>query len=279
MVYDSDYREVACAAIDTAYTATAQGANTPGAFKVPTTANAITEIRIGLGGISADTVADVASYIHIYGSGVVIGEGYFAGPIAGTAGAAATSGGYNHGKLMVYKTNIPVKGGGEFNVDTFVSGTDAGTAHMFVGVVYDGTPGRIVDGDIREVSLTTANTLVSVVNRAGSAAGNFKPVSAIGEVIVGCALTPTGDATAGLVGAVSAHLSGGGLLAAGNYKFLGNTGWVEPDTDVHGPGVDQALPERYECLIQVKKGSEIEAQAQMLESTQAGNAIVGLCYV
>jgi len=279
MVYDSDYREAACAAIDTAYGLTAQGSATPGAFVVPTTASRITEIRIGLGGISTDVVADIACSVHIYGAGVTLGEGYFAGPIAGTAGAAATSGGYSHGKLMIYKTNIRVTPGSQFNADAFIYGTDAGTAHIFLGIVYDGKPGAIIDGDIREVALTTANTLVAVTNKGTGAAGDFKPIGTIGEIIFGVALTPTGHATDGLVGAGSLHLSGPGLLVAGNYKFLGNCGFVEPDTDVHGPGVNQALPERYECNIQVKRGSDIRAEAQVLESTQAGNAIVGLCYV
>jgi len=280
MQFDGDYREAACAAIDTAYGLTAQGSATPGAFVVPSTASRITEIRIGLGGISSDTVADICCSVYIHGAGVHLGSGHFAGPIAGTAGAAATSGGYSFGKLMIYKTNIPVTPGAQFDADAYIYGTDSGTAHVFLQVIYDGTPGRIRDGDIREVALTTANTEVDVTNRGTGAAGNFEPVGTIGEIIFGVALTPTGHATDGLVGACALALSGPGLLLAGNYKFLGNCGFVEPDTDVHGPGVVQALPERYECGAGIRiKSGKITAKAQVLESTQAGNAIVGLCYV
>lgn len=278
MTYAADYREAPAAAIDTAYALTQQGANTPGAFVVPN-ASKLTEIRIGLGGISADTVAEIVSYVHIYGGGVALGEGWFAGPIGGTAGAAATSGGYSHGKLMVYKTNIAVKVGGQINADAYVSGTDAGTAHVALGLIYDGIPGRIKDADIREGDLTAANTLVACQNRAGAASGNFKPLSQIVEVVFGVALTPTGHATAGLVAGAALHLSGGGLGVAGDKKFLGNWGFVEPDTDVHGPGIDQSVPERYETPgIPINPNGEIVAEAQLIESTQAGNAVVCLCY-
>lgn len=280
MTYDGDYREAACAAIDTAYAMTAQGADTPGAFVVPAGAQRITEIRIGLGRITVDTVAQIASYVHIYGGGAPqLGEGWFAGPIAGVSGAAATSGGYTLGELQVYKTNIPVRGGGQINADAYVSGTDAGTAHMFLELVYDGMPGRIKDADIREGDLTAANTLVACQNRGGAASGDFLPSGTIVEVNIGVAMTPTGHATDGLVAASAFHLSGAGLAVAGNYKFLANCGFMEPDTDVSGVGATQIPLIRYETPgIPVKSGSSIRVQAQNIESAQAGNAIVCLCY-
>lgn len=278
MVYDSDYREVAAAAIDTAYRMTAQGADTPNAFVVPTNVSKITEIRIGLAAISTDVIADVNSCVEFRGAGIKVGEGWFAGPSLATNGAAATSGGSALTQLMKYKTNIEVSKGGEFDAYFYIYGTDPGTAHGFLDIIYDGVPGRIIDSDIREIALTTANTLVTASNRGTGAAGDFKPYGTIGEVIVGMAPTLTGHATDGLIAAASVHLSGPGLLVGGNYKFLSNVGCLGPDTDVHG-SYASILPERYECNIKVKLNNAIRAQAQMLESTQAGNAIVGLCYV
>ena len=46
MVYDTDFREAPCAAVDTAYPLTQRGADTPGSFVVATTASKITAIRI-----------------------------------------------------------------------------------------------------------------------------------------------------------------------------------------------------------------------------------------
>lgn len=280
MVYDLDYREVAAAAIDTAYRMTAQGGDTPNEFKVPSNVSRITGIRIGLSAISADTIADVNCSVEFRGAGIRTKEGWFAGPNLSTNGAAATSGGAAATKLMEYRTNIPVVPGGNFDAYFYIYGTDPGTAHGYLEIEYDGMPGRIVDSDVREVALTAANTLVSVTNRGTGAAGDFKPTGPIVEIICGFAPTLTGHATDGLNAGCAVHLSGAGIAINGNYKMLSNINCLGPDTDVHGSFIS-SLPERKQVPspgIAIKKGSEIRAQAQVLESTQAGNAIVGLCY-
>lgn len=282
MVYDVDYREVAGAAVDTAYTMTAKGADTPGAFVVPTTANRITELRLKLGGISAtDVVMGMTWGVHLYGSGIELSEGWFAGNAFSTSGAAATSGGQQSDKGMIYKTNIPVRPGGLFNADAFFWGEDTGTAQACLVVVYDGVPGKIRDGDVREVDIgAAANTLVTLANRGAAVAeGDFRPgYTRIVEIVCGAAPDPLGDAAAGLNFGPTFQLSGPGLLHAGNYSFAGNWGMMQPDTDVAGDQTAFHELDRYECDIAVKRGDSIRAQAQNIESVQAGHAVIGFLY-
>ena len=162
-----------------------------------------------------------------------------------------------------------------------MNGEDMGTAHILLLVEYDGDPGRIVDADYREDDIgAAANTLVSLTHRgAGVDEGDFRPSGTICEINVGAALDPTGDAANGLVFAPAFQLSGPGLVAAGNYKFLGPAGPTQPDTDVAGnQSVIQPLT-RYMTNIATKAGnSTIRAQAQNIESINPGHAIICLSY-
>lgn len=280
MVYDVDYRECAVPDDDVAARMIEQGADTLGAFVVPTTASRITEIRIGLGSVSAaqDAVLAASSAVHIYGGGINLAEGWFPGPLHTESGAAATSAGYSMEPPMLYKTNIPVKPGGTFNADAWLYGEDLADAHMVLAVVYDGQPGKIVDCDHREVDIgAAANTLYTFVNRGGAAEYDFKPsYNKIIEVVCGAAPDVTGG-DVGVNTMPAFHLSGPGLMVAGNYKFIGNTGYSYGDTDISGPGLTENLT-RYECNIPVKVGNSIRAQAQNIESVQAMHAIIGFCY-
>ena len=281
MTYDTDYREAPLAAVDTAYPLTQQGADTPGAFVVPTTASRITAIKIFVSGIAADVVTGTTFAIHITGGGVKLGNGWFVGPLCSLSGAAVTSGGFDYRGAMTYKTNIPVSPGGSFSADAFAHGEDLGTAHLLLLVEYDGDPGRIVDGDYREDDIgAAANTLVSLTHRGAAVdEGDFRPTGTIIEVVFGAALDPTGDAAAGLVFAPAVQLSGPGLVQAGNYKFLGPAGPTQPDTDVAGNQSAIVHPERYMTNIATKAGnSTIRAQAQNIESINPGHAIIGLLY-
>ena len=281
MVYDTDYREAPLAAIDTAYALTQQGADTPGAFIVPTTASKLTAIRIGFGSLQQDLYVGTTSAVHLSGSGIVIGEGYFVGPMSAMASAAATSGHVLQTNPMVYKTNIPVKPGGSFSAEAFMHGEDPVSGHVFLQIEYDGMPGRIVDSDYREETAGgTANTLTRLgVRGAGSAELDMAPPSTIGEVIFGFIVDPDGHATASYTIAPALHLSGPGLLNAGNYKFIGACGGIGPDVDVAG-GDLLINPTRYVTPgIAIKRGSRIRAQAQNIESGSEGHAICGLCYV
>lgn len=281
MVCDTDYRECPVPATNTAAPMTQQGADTPGGFVVPTNATRITEIRIGLGAVSAaqDAVLAASCAVHIYGSGIVLSEGWFPGPLITLSGAAATSAGYAMTPPMVYKTNIPVRGGGVFSADAFIHGEDIADAHMILAVVYDGVPGKVVDCDYRAVDIgAAANTLVTETTRGAVAAeGDFRPgYSRIVEVVCGAAP----DVTGGDVGfnlMPTFHMSGPGLLNAGNYKFIGNVGFMLGDTDISGPGMVQNL-NRYEVDIQVKRGDSVRVQGQNIESIQTLHSIVGLCY-
>jgi hypothetical protein len=280
-MYDSDFRECPCAAVDTMYPLTQQGADTPGAFVVPTTASRITGIKIMISGIATDVVTGSTCAIRLTGAGLTgIGEGWFVGPMMSLAGAAATSGGYEYRDGMLYKTNIPVKPGATFNAEAVVNGEDSGTPHILLWIEYDGVPGVIVDGDYREIDIgAAANTLVTLADRGATAGeGDFKPRGTICEVVFGAALDPTGDAAAGLVFAPAAQLSGPGLIAAGNYKFLGPAGPTQPDTDVAGNQNCLCNPARYIVNIATKTGSTIRAQAQNIESINPGHAILGLLY-
>jgi hypothetical protein len=283
MVYDVDYRENPCAAVDTAYPLTAQGADTPGAFVVPTTAHYISMIKIFVSGIATDVVTGTTCAVHFTGGGIKLGLGWFVGPLISLAGAAATSGGYEFRDGMTYKTNIPVNPGGTFNVDGFVNGEDLGTAHLLVLVEYDGEPGMITDGDYREDDIgAAANTLVALTHRGAAVdEGDFRPIGSICEVVFGAALDPTGDAANGLVFAPALKLSGPALVDAGNYNFLGPAGPTQPDTDVSGNQQCIANPSRYLIPggIRTKAGNAtLRAQAQNIESINPGHAIVGLLY-
>lgn len=283
MVYDVDYRECVVPDDDVAANMVEQGADTLGAFVVPTTASRITEIRIGLGSVSAaqDAVLAASCGVHLYGGGIKVSEGWFPGPLHTESGAAATSAGYSMNALMKYKTNIPVSPGGVFNAQAWLYGEDLADAHMILLVEYDGVPGRIVDCDHREVDIgAAANTLYTFVNRGGQAEYDFKPnYNRILEVVCGAAPDVTGG-DVGVNTMPTFHLSGAGLLNAGNYKFVGPTGFSLGDTDISGPSMTKNL-ERYICGgngIPVKPGGSIRAQGQNIESVQAMHAIIGLCY-
>lgn len=263
---------------------TAKGADTPGAFVVPTTATKITALRLMLGGISAtDVVMGMSWGVHLYGSGIQLSEGWFAGNCYSVSGAAATSGGQQTDEGMIYRTNIPVRPGGLFNADAFFWGEDTGTAQAILCVEYDGIPGKIVDGDVREVDIgAAANTLVTLANRGAAVAeGDFRPgYTRIVEIVCGAAPDPLGDAAAGLNFMPTFHLSGPGLVHAGNYSFAGNAGMMLPDTDVSGDQTGFHKLVRYETGtgIQIKRGDSIRAQAQNIESIQAGHAVIGFLY-
>jgi len=281
MVYDTDYREAPLAAIDTAYALTQKGADTPLAFVVPTTVSRITGLYIGLGALVQDLYVGTTSAVHLFGGGIVLGEGYFPGPMLNAASAAATCGGYAQASPMKYKTNIPVKPGGTFNAEAFIHGEDPVSAHVILMIEYDGVPGVIKDCDYREETVgAAANTLTRLgVRGAGVAEPDMKPVSTIGEVIFGAIMDPNGHATDSFTSAPALHLTGPGLLINGNYQFIGACGFEQPDNDVAGNQAQIINPERYICNIQIKKGSDIRASAQNLESILSTHAICGLAYV
>ena len=281
MVYDTDFRECPCAVVDTLYPMTQQGADTPGAFVVPTTASKITSIKIFISGIVTDVVTGTTCAVHLSGTGIKVGEGWFPGPLCSQAGAAATSGGFDFHGAMEYKTNIPVVPGAQFSAYAVVNGEDMGTAHMLLLIEYDGILGKVADCDYREDDIgAAANTLVTLTHRGdGVDEGDFRTGGRIiCEVVFGAALDPTGDAANGLVFAPAAQLSGAGLQTAGNYKFLGPAGPTQPDTDVAGNQSNVQPLERYLTNIATKSGSTIRAQAQNIESINPGHAIIGLCY-
>jgi len=264
MVYDSDYREAAQTGLETATPLVEQGADTLGAFIVPTNVSRITEIRIGVHVlIAADAAMGMTSSIHMYGGGIVLGEGWFPGPVMTIAGHATGSGGIANVDLQKYLVNIPVKPGGQFNVDAFMLGEDVGAAHFFAGVVYDGpVVGKIKDMDYRSIDLTAANGLVTLTERGAAVVeGDMKPAyGKIGEIFLGAAAKETAAATTGV--GLAFHLSGPGLLAAGNYKFLGE-GWTLQD-DVNVAVIKELT--HYRVNIPVKTNNPIRVQGQMLEA-------------
>lgn len=278
--YDTDFRECPCAAVDTAYPLTQKGANTPGDFVVPVTAQKITAIKIFVSGIATDVVTGTTTAVHLIGLG---GMQWYPGPMISIAGAAATSGGMEFRGAMVYSTNIDVSKVSSFSAEAFCNGEDLGTPHILLLIEYDGFPGRVKDCDYREDDIgAAANTLVSLTHRGAAVdQGDFKPIGTIGEIVFGAALDPTGDAANGLVFAPALTLSGPGLTLSGNYAFLGPAGPTQPDTDVAGNQNCIVNPERYLCGptgIPVKVGGTINAAAQNIESINPGHAIVGLCY-
>jgi len=282
MGYDCDYREVDITAVDTPIALTEQGADSPGNFDVPADASRITEIVIA---VAPDWTADAAygfsSGIHLEGSGVQVGEGYFPGPVGACAGAAASSQGMQISQVQRYLTNIPVKGGGKIKVTGCMMGEDMGSLHMLTQLVWDGPiAGRIKDCDYREENITAANTLVALQARHGSSEGDFKVADErIVEVFFGAGL----KAVAGpLRFAPVLHLSGKGLARSGFYKFLGPSGGHQDDilagSGAGGPGWIIPLA-RYIVDIPGNVGNTIRAQAQMIED-DAGTAyaIAGLAY-
>lgn len=280
MVYDIDYRECVVPDDDVAARLQEQGGDSPGAFIVPTTARRITEIRIGLGSVSAaqDATLGATSGVHIFGGGIKLSEGWFPGPTHTETAATGTAAGYDFNDLMKYKTNIPVRPGGQFQADAFIYGEDLADAHMILAVIYDGVPGRIIDCDHREVDIgAAANTLYTLNARGGATENDFKPAyNRIVEVVCGGALSGAG-ADVGFLVMQAFHLSGPGFMHAGNYKFPGYTGHTLGDTDISGPSRVKNLV-RYECDIAIKPGSTIRAQGQNIESILTSSGIIGLCY-
>jgi len=281
MVYDTDFREMAMAAIDTAYVMTEKGAESPGAFIVPTTVSKLTEIRVGFGAIATDVIMGATSAVKLSGSGLKVPEAWFVGPMMAAAGAAATDGGFSVVNAMVYKTNIPVSPGNKIEATAFMHGEVLGIGHLIVTLSYDGTPGKITGGDYREETTgAAANTFVTLGRRGAVAEGDFKPAKTIIEVVFGAIPDPVGHASDGLLIAPTVKLSGNGLLVNGEYEFTGPCGQQHPDTDVVGTGALSVNPTRYECGagIPIKINGTIRARAQNIESIQSIHAIIGLLY-
>ena len=277
MVYDSDYREATIAALETATPITAQGADTPGVFVVPTNVSRITEIRItAMAAVADDAVMGFSSAIHIYGGGVVLGEGWFPGPTGILDSVAVYSSTTPANEPQIYLTNIPVVAGGQFAIDGYMLGEDIGALHLVVNIVYDGpVVGKIVDMDYRSIDLTTANALVTLTERgAASVEGDIKPMRrTIGELFIGY-----GDkiAASSAAAGFAVHLSGPGLLSAGNYKFAGRG--IVLHGDVGSAGDIRPLTQ-YKCGIQTKINNPIRIQAVMLEGDMGtAYSICGFAY-
>jgi len=279
MVYDADYREQSITALGTATPLVAQGADTPGAFVVPTNVTRITEIRIhAIPGATVDTIMGFSTGIHIFGGGVKLSEGWFPGPAGFIGGVATMTAGVSDIEPQVYLTNIPVRPGGQFSIDGYMNGEDIGALHMLVEIIYDGpVVGKIVDMDYRSQDLTAANTLVTLDERFnGTAEGDMKPAyGTIGEVFVGMGAKITAGTSLPI--GLAAHLSGPGLQSAGNYKFLGK-GCAINDDSATLPGSVKKL-ERYICQIATKPSNGIRVQAQMIENDiGTAFAVVGFAY-
>jgi hypothetical protein len=263
--------------VDTATLLSEQGADSPGAFDVPANVSHITEVRIAAAAdYTADTILGWTTGIQLSGGGIQVGYGAFPGPFGWTVGTTNVSPGVDGIPHAVYQTKIPVVPGGSIDCRGTLLGEDCGAVRITVALVYDGIPGRIVDMDYREESLTAANTLVSLGNRQGAASGDFRPTSTIGEVYVGGGLKAVAGPLACTTGY---HLTGAGLRVAGNYKFIG-LGYNSQDdiaTLGHSGG---NVPMRYRTNIAVKRGSTIRCQAQMIED-DVGTvfAIIGLGYI
>jgi len=277
MVYDADYREQSITELETATPLVAQGADTPGAFVVPTNVSKITEIIIScFANIAADAVMGFTSAIHVYGSGVVLSEGWFPGPTGTLDSVAVYSSSHTDMEVQRYLTNIPVKPGGQFSIDGYMLGEDIGALHMMVEVVYDGpVVGKIRDMDYRSINLTAANTLVTLTERGAAVVeGDIRPAyGLIGEIHLGWGAKITGaEAAVGF----AVHLSGPGLQTAGNLKFIGRG--ISLHTDIGNNGSIKPLT-KYMVTIPTKLGNAIRIQAQMIEG-DVGTAysIVGFAY-
>jgi len=277
MPYFADYREQTITALETATHINAQGGDTPGQFVVPANVSRITEIVIGLAAeATVDNIMGASTCIHIHGGGVRLPVGYFAGPTFVTGGAAATTAGGGFANPFRIQTNIPVSPG-TFRVDGFMCGEDVGAIHMTVGIVYDGVPGKIIDGDIRSLDLATVNTLYTLTERADATVeGDIKPpYTRIVEIhfAVGAKVTAGNDAIS-----TALHLTGEGLLIAGNYKWLGPAISINDDTAI-GLNVTVTEPMVHKVNIPVKRNTAIRFQAQMLEG-DVGTAwsMVGVYY-
>jgi len=278
MPYFADYREQTITALETATFLNAQGADTPGNFVVPSNASRITEIVISLAPeATVDNIMGASSCIHIHGGGVRLPLGYFLGPTFVTGGAAATTPGGGFCLPFRIATNIPVQPG-EFRIDGFMMGEDVGAIHMTVGIVYDGpVVGKVIDGDIRNIDLATTNALTTLTERADATVeGDIKPpYTKIVEVHfgVGAKVTAGNDAIS-----TALHLTGEGLVIAGNYKWVGPAIAINDDTAISLNAV-VTHPMTYKVNIPVKRNTAIRLQAQMLEG-DVGTAwsVAGILY-
>lgn len=277
-MYQADYRENTVTALETATNLTAKGAETPGVFVVPSGVSKITEIVIqAVSESTVDNIMGASTCIHLTGGGINVKLGYFLGPCFTTGGAAATTPGGGFYNPMKYHTNIPCTPGGQIRADAFMMGEDVGAVHMSVGLVYDGTPGKIIDGDIRNLDNATSNQLYTLTERADATVeGDFRvPYTLIGEVFVaaGAKVTAGNDAVT-----MAYHLSGPGLIKAGNYEWVGPGIALNDDTAISMNCVN-CLPFRYQCGagIKIQPNGFVRAQSQMLEGdVGTAWAVIGL---
>jgi len=280
MVYHSDYREQTITALETVTFLNAKGGETPGNVVVPSDVSRITEINIGLAPeATVDNIMGASSCIHIHGGGVKLPVGYFAGPTFTTGGGAATTPGGGFYLPHRILTNIPVVPGGNFRIDGFMCGEDVGAIHLTVGIVYDGIPGKIIDGDIRSIDLATTNLLTTMTERADATVeGDIQPpYSKIIELhfAVGAKVTAGNDAVS-----TALHLTGPGLVVAGPYEWIGPTIGINDDTAISlNAVVTHPMVYKLGSGIAVRKGTDIRFQAVMLEG-DVGTAwsMVGVYY-
>lgn len=275
MPYDSDFREADITAVDTMTALTAKGADTPGGFQVPANASRITEVRItSAADWTADAMYAYACGVHLYGSGLRGSDQWFAGPAGGTCGAAATSAGVQAEGPAVYLCNIPVNGGNVINAAGFMGGEDVGAIHVAVQLIYDGpVSGPCSKFDLREESLTAANTPVTLGQRGDTAEGDVKPQGTIGELHIVAGL----KGVAGPLRApTSIKLSGAGLAIAGTYEFLGPAFATQDDIAISGKGFT-VLPIKTLTNIPTKSGNDIRVQGQMIED-DVGTVFMMVCF-
>ncbi len=278
-MYDIDMREQDVTALDTATPLIDLGADAPGAFIVPSHAKAITEILIGAWpDYTADTLEGFTSAVRLSGPGLRAPESWIPGPTGMVGGVATTSAGLGIVKPMHYYCNIPVNGGQMISAAGFMHGSaDMGSLRITCSLVYDGpNVGRWRYMDYREGDTAAANTGVALANRGGVAEGDFRPGSAIVEVVVGVGGVPVAGP---LAAPTIVQLTGSGLSVAGNYIFQGPGIYTQDDITASGDAKTCDMV-KYECDIAVKTNGFIRATAQEInDDVGTPSHIIGLGYL
>ena len=272
---DCDYREDDISAVDT-WTAIAsrEGSASGGMDVGGQGRKKLTSITISVAPIltKGTGVLTGAIAIRLSGTGMARGGNYkFLGPSATVQVDTSENAACCPVPSVTYHTDIDMKDG-KMDIEALMTGDDLGTVTVNVTCSFadTGTPGGIVDCDVREGNATAVNTLTGMTTLGSDTPGNFNvPISDANKLaLVGVMQTPDPPTTLAEVQfSATFKLSGTGFNEGGTRRF-GADG-LAFGGDTAGSCMESHGPTFYPTDIPVKEG-EIEAQFAMLGTDPGG---------
>tara|TARA_Y100000310_G_scaffold336624_1_gene421678 strand:+ start:600 stop:1475 length:876 start_codon:yes stop_codon:yes gene_type:complete len=275
MATDADCREgPAITALDTPTELVERAGVTVNDFKVPAFTNVIREIVVsGLPDLgTAAAGVPISSLIEIKGD--IPSGAQQLGGLVGNFTAEGSSIHYSQALVHParYFCNIPVRPGGNVQVEYIMSGTDFGGIHGAVGLIY-GRPGEAVGFPAsqyvsRETTISDVDTVTSLSEFRSVEKGTIKcPAgkSRISQIYFGTSpaygtdISGTGDKTWSTI----LNLKGGGLAVSGKYNFLGHIG-VSSALGATDSQLTLSPPVMYNVNIPVRQTFEIEPSVTLV---------------